>query len=124
MPRATQSKVTGILGFFRTTHIDAAELVYGQVQDLMRERRGRQSKAKKKAGTVPVTVANRTPAPSPAPPTAKAATPKKRTWKKKAAVVTPKKRKRRARRTPVNTPLPDVGADEQVLTPPDDQIEA
>lgn len=107
MPRATQSKVTTILDVFRKLSLDAAELVYGQVQDIMRDRRSRQAKGKR-----PAVLA------APPAPVAAAPAPKKRGPKPGA-----KKKQVRRRRTPANTPLPDVGADQDVLTPQDDELE-
>lgn len=114
MPRATQSRVTGMLEFFRTLSIETAELIYGQVRDLMQDRRGRQRKAKAR-----VVQPTATPAPAAAPAKAKTSHTKKVAPAAKK-VKAPTKKKKKAPR-PVNTPLPDVGADDAILTPKDDE---
>lgn len=54
MPRAAESKVTRILGFFKDAPLGEAEIVYGLVGDQMRERRRNAAEAEKQVfGSAP-----------------------------------------------------------------------
>lgn len=63
MPRATKSKVTEILDYFKTSSMEVAQITFDLVKDAMADRKGRgdkirSAKAKSGAATGPVGVAN------------------------------------------------------------------
>ena len=51
MPKQAQSKVTGILNFFRSQPLEVAELVFGLVRDEMKDRRANVLEPTAKVGT-------------------------------------------------------------------------
>lgn len=130
MPRSQQSPLGKVLEYFRTVNLATLPDAYGLVQDIVRQRQGRSQQAKK-AAKAPAPTGTTTAAASPAS-TEAVATPKakkkpgpKKSHKKKVPQALPGATAgpSTGQGQTLSVPLPDAGADPDVLQPIGDEFD-